>query len=46
MVEGKSLLTSPNLIQTPVIQVKIGDQEFGVYKINDQGGDIYQNYVQ
>ena len=46
MVEGKSLLTSPNLIQTPVIQVKIGDQEFGVYKKNDQGGDIYPNYVQ
>lgn len=45
-IEGKNLLTSTYYVQTPIIQVKIGEYEFGVYKKDAKGGNIYPNYIQ
>ena len=43
---SQSLLSSPVLIQTPVIQVKIGEYDFGVYSKNKKGYSQYPNYIQ
>lgn len=42
---SKSLFSDPMLIQTPIIQVKIGNYEFGVYN-KKQGYQQYPNYIQ
>lgn len=43
---SESLLSTTNLIQSPIIQVKIGDHEFGVIKKIGNGYIQYPNYVQ
>lgn len=41
----QSLVSSPSLVQTPVIHVKIGNYEFGVYDEEAAGYAKYPNYI-
>ena len=43
---AESLLSTPNFVQTPIIQVKIGDHSFGVYSKDKKGYQQYPNYIQ
>lgn len=43
---AESLLSTPNYVQTPIIQVKIGDYTFGVYNKENKGYQQYPNYIQ
>lgn len=43
---AKNLISSQFMIQVPIVQVKIGDYEFGVYKKSDKGKITYPNYIQ
>ena len=43
---SQSLLASPAFVQTPIIQVKIGEHEFGVFKKDKKGYQQYPNYIQ
>lgn len=43
---SQSLLTSPVFVQTPIIQVKIGNYEFGVFDKKNDGYRTYPNYIQ
>lgn len=42
----QSLLGSSTFVQTPIVHVRIGDHEFGVFKKNQKGYQQYPNYVQ
>lgn len=42
---AQNLLTAPVYVQVPVIQVKIGDYSFGVYKKDASGYQSYPNYI-
>ena len=46
MIKNKVLLSAPEFVQTPVVQVKIGQYEFGVFKKENRGYQKYPNYVQ
>lgn len=43
---GNNLLATPNYVQTPIIQVKIGQYEFGVFDKDKKGYQRYPNYIQ
>lgn len=46
MSQNQSLLSAPNFVQTPVVRVKIGEYEFGVFKKDGKGYKQYPNYIQ
>ena len=43
---NNSLLAPPTFVQTPIVGVKIGTYEFGVFKKNNKGYQQYPNYIQ
>lgn len=43
---GRNLLTSPFYVQTPVIQVTIGNYTFGKYDKSKSGMQKYPNYIE
>lgn len=43
---GNNLLATPNYVQTPIIQVTIGEHTFGVYDKDKKGYQRYPNYIQ